>query len=76
MRRGAQCALVLRGETTWERLRREQLNAAAQLPPDARPYDRGPLRNLRIFVGCEADPGHPVGAVPVAPASDAWQGPR
>ncbi len=63
---------MLRGETTWEKLRREQLNAAAQLPPSARPYDRGPLRNLRIFLGCEADPGQPVdveGTACVAPAA-------
>ena len=48
-----QLVLLWRGETTWERLRREQLNAAAQLPPDERPYDRGPLRNCMIFCGCE-----------------------
>jgi len=54
-----QLALVLRGETTWERLKRHHLNAAAQLPPDERPYDRGPRRNIAIFCGCEADPGVP-----------------
>eukprot|EP00316_Scyphosphaera_apsteinii_P001960 CAMPEP_0119322094 /NCGR_PEP_ID=MMETSP1333-20130426/57272_1 /TAXON_ID=418940 /ORGANISM="Scyphosphaera apsteinii, Strain RCC1455" /LENGTH=299 /DNA_ID=CAMNT_0007329237 /DNA_START=97 /DNA_END=996 /DNA_ORIENTATION=- len=54
-----QVALVLRGETTWERLRRPQLNAAAKLKPDARPYDRGVARNIFIFCGCESDPGCP-----------------
>jgi len=39
------------------RLKRHHLNAAAQLPPDERPYDRGPRRNIAIFCGCEADPG-------------------
>ena len=48
-----QFGLLWRGETTWERLRREQLNAAAQLPPNERPYDRGPFRNGMIFCGCE-----------------------
>ena len=28
-----QCALIVRGETTWEHLRRDTLNAAAGLPP-------------------------------------------
>jgi hypothetical protein len=36
-----QCYLIGRGETTWEHLRRERLNAAEQLPPTFRPYDRG-----------------------------------
>jgi len=54
-----QLALVLRGETTWERLKRQQLNAAAQLPPDERPYDRGVLRNVLIFCGCARDPHVP-----------------
>jgi len=54
-----QCTLVLRGETTWEKIKRQQLNSLAQLPPDERPYDRGPLRNSRIFCGCERDPGVP-----------------
>ena len=49
-----QCALILRGETTWEHLRRERINAAEQLPPDARPYDLGPLVNLITFYGCNA----------------------
>lgn len=54
-----QCALVLRGETTWEKLKRQHLNSVAQLPPDERPYDRGPLRNALIFCGCQRDPGVP-----------------
>jgi len=54
-----QTALMLRGETTWEKLRRAQLNAIEQLPPDERPYDRGALRNALIFCGCERDPGVP-----------------
>ena len=48
-----QSALVLRGETTWEHLRRERINAAASLPPKLRPYDAGPLCNLLGFCcGC------------------------
>ena len=37
-----QCVLLLRGETTWEHLRREQLNHSANLPPQLRPYARRP----------------------------------
>lgn len=54
-----QVALIFRGETTWEKLKRAQLNAADQLPPDERPYDRGATRNLFIFCGCLRDPGVP-----------------
>ena len=50
-----QCALVLRGETTWEKLKRKHLNASMQLPPEMRPYDRGPARNVLIFLGCVTD---------------------
>ena len=46
---GFQCALIARGETTWEHLRRERLNAEAQRPPFARPYDRGVCRNCVDF---------------------------
>lgn len=52
-----QCALVLRGETTWEKLKRAHLNSVAELPPNQRPYDRGPIRNVAIFCGCARDPG-------------------
>ena len=31
-----QCVLLLRGETTWEHLRREQLNSSLNLPPQLR----------------------------------------
>jgi len=51
-----QVLLVVRGETTWENLRRAKINEADQLPPDARPYDRGVWRNLLIFCQCEPDP--------------------
>mmetsp|Transcript_9134 Transcript_9134/g.18561 ORF Transcript_9134/g.18561 Transcript_9134/m.18561 type:complete len:303 (-) Transcript_9134:199-1107(-) len=47
-----QSALVWRGETTWEHLRRPKLNSAQGLPPDVRPYDRGPLHNFQTFWGC------------------------
>ena len=40
-----QRALIVRGETTWEHLRRDTLNAAAGLPPLVRPFDRGAARN-------------------------------
>ena len=44
-----QLALIARGETTWEHLRRERINAAANLPPHVRPYDRGCWRNVLAF---------------------------
>ena len=47
-----QLALMLRGETTWEHLRREQLNSSLNLPPQLRPYDRGALTNALAFCGC------------------------
>ena len=45
-----QCGLILRGETTWEHLRRERINAAMQLPPHVRPYDGGPTHNVLSFL--------------------------
>ena len=68
-----QCGLVLRGETTWEHLRRERINASMQLPPGVRPYDRGPLRNCVIFCCGGAPGGAPVvaTAVPVMAAASA-----
>ena len=45
-----QCSLIGRGETTWEHLRRERINASMQLPPDVRPYDAGTLRNWLSFL--------------------------
>ena len=63
-----QCGLIARGETTWEHLRRERINAAAKLPPDMRPYDRGPLRNCAGFwLGWPSPPAATV--TPAAPAS-------
>ena len=66
-----QCGLIARGETTWEHLRRERINAAAKLPPDMRPYDRGPLRNCAGFwLGWPSPPAATVTTVtPAAPAS-------
>ena len=53
---GFQVMLVLRGETTWENLRRSKINAAAQLPLELRPYDRGPWSNVILFCQCAPDP--------------------
>ena len=65
-----QCALIVRGETTWEHLRRDTLNAAAGLPPLVRPFDRGAARNILAFGGCIAQPPAPtVAALPVAPGA-------
>jgi palmitoyltransferase len=67
-----QCGLIARGETTWEHLRRERINAAAKLPPDMRPYDRGPLRNCAGFwLGWPSPPAATVTSTvtPAAPAS-------
>ena len=47
-----QLALMLRGETTWEHLRREQLNSSLNLPPQLRPFDRGAAFNALAFCGC------------------------
>ena len=64
-----QCALIVRGETTWG-LRRDTLNAAAGLPPLVRPFDRGAARNILAFGGCIAQPPAPtVAALPVAPGA-------
>lgn len=64
-----QCGLIARGETTWEHLRRERINAAAKLPPDVRPYDRGPMRNcLGFWLGW---PSTPSTAAAITPASEA-----
>ena len=60
-----QTMLVLRGETTWENLRRPKINAAAGLPPYFRPYDRGACRNVLIFCRCAA-PTKPTEAWPAA----------
>lgn len=51
-----QCSLILRGETTWEHLRRERINTAMLLPPHVRPYDRGPWRNVAHFCVAEEAP--------------------
>ena len=67
-----QCGLIARGETTWEHLRRERINAAAKLPPDMRPYDRGPLRTCAGFwLGWPSPPAATVTSTvtPAAPAS-------
>ncbi len=49
-----QLMLVLRGETTWEHLRRERINFAESLPANHRPYDNGPLPNVLSFCcGCK-----------------------
>jgi palmitoyltransferase len=64
-----QCGLVARGETTWEHLRRDRLNVAAQLPPHVRPYDRGVWANCASFIcGTRIAPGPlvVVSAVPIA----------
>ena len=58
-----QLSLIARGETTWEHLRRERINAAAGLPPHVRPYDRGVWRNL-VYFAC-GGPLPPSGA-PIA----------
>lgn len=61
-----QCGLISRGETTWEHLRRERINAAMQLPPDVRPYDRGPFENYVLFC-CGGSGQHKLGGASVAP---------
>ena len=60
-----QLSLIARGETTWEHLRRERINAAAGLPPHVRPYNRGVWRNL-VYFAC-GGPLPPSGA-PIASA--------
>lgn len=71
-----QLGLIARGETTWEHLRRERINAQAGLPPDVRPYDHGRARNCLAFwtghtqqrlsvMPCAA-PATPVSASPVS----------
>lgn len=63
-----QLSLIARGETTWEHLRRERINAAAQLPPHVRPYDRGIWRNL-IHFACGGPLLPPAaGGLPIASA--------
>ena len=62
-----QIGLVLRGETTWEHLRREKINAAAKLPKGLRPYDRGPLQNCLTFaLGRPSPPASAVAPLPAA----------
>ena len=68
----AQGVLLVRGETTWEHLRREQLNASAQLPPELRPYDRGPLLNVLAFCGSDCCVPAPSLVVAPAPAAAPW----
>ena len=51
-----QIMLVVRGETTWENLRRAKINESQQLPPLVRPYDRGVRNNILIFCRCAHDP--------------------
>lgn len=63
-----QCVLLVRGETTWEHLRREQLNASAKLPPDLRPYDRGPLLNVLAFCGSDCCAPQPLSLVVPTPS--------
>jgi len=67
-----QCGLIARGETTWEHLRRERINAAAKLPPDVRPYDRGPLRNcLSFWLAAVSTPAAVGPSAPLPTARDA-----
>lgn len=63
-----QLSLIARGETTWEHLRRERINLAANLPPHVRPYDRGVWRNLVYFAcgGPLPPPASGAGVVPIA----------
>ena len=70
---GFQLMLVLRGETTWENLRRAKINEALQLPPGVRPYDRGPKTNLLVFCQCVPDPSSSLRrrqCVPIRAAAD------
>ena len=57
-----QCGLIARGETTWEYLKREQLNAEARRPADARPYDRSACQNCVNFAFAKT------ATIPIAPA--------
>mmetsp|Transcript_1033 Transcript_1033/g.2850 ORF Transcript_1033/g.2850 Transcript_1033/m.2850 type:complete len:292 (+) Transcript_1033:51-926(+) len=60
-----QFGLIARGETTWEHLRRERINAAAKLPPGLRPYDRGPARNcLSFLLGWPSPPMSAIAPLP------------